>query len=117
MGYDIFFDGRFTLDRPLAPEHKAELDRLASEEHEGEDGTPTKEARSGRPCPYCQWTPTPDGTAIVWDLGEKFYGWLEWLQCIVENRLKPWGYRLNGEVQWRGEFANDAGIIYVRDNR
>lgn len=66
---------------------------------------------------YCQWKPTDDGLFIMWDLGEKFYGWLEWLQYIVEHHLKPWGYRLSGEVRWRGEDPSDSGIIYVKDNQ
>jgi hypothetical protein len=118
MGYDTTFDGMFRLDRPLTPEHKAVLDELAQEEHVGgEDGKPIREVRSGRPCIYCQWRTTDDGMFIIWDMGEKFYGWLEWLTYIVEHYLKPWGYRLNGEVRWRGDDRSDSGIIFIKDNR
>ena len=118
MGYDTTFDGMFRLDRPLTPEHKVVLDELAQEEHfAGGDAKPIREARSGRPCIYCQWKPTADGMFIIWDMGEKFYGWLEWLTYIVEHYLKPWGYRLNGEVRWRGDDRSDSGIIFVKDNR
>lgn len=118
MGYDTTFEGRFQLNRPLSPGHKAALEELADEEHiPGEDGKPLRAESSGRPCVYCQWRPSKDGTAIEWDFEEKFYCWLEWLQYIVEQRLKPFGYVLNGQVRWRGENGDDAGVIYVKDNR
>jgi len=65
---------------------------------------------------WCQWTPTKDGNGIGWDYGEKFYHYVEWLEYIVENFLKPWGYVLNGSVQWQGEESNDIGEITVEDN-
>ena len=41
MGYDTLFEGEFTLDRPLTPEHKSILDELAETEHTiGEEGKP-----------------------------------------------------------------------------
>jgi hypothetical protein len=40
MGYSTIFEGTFTLDRPLSPEHKGILEQLAQEEHlPGEDVT------------------------------------------------------------------------------
>lgn len=65
---------------------------------------------------WCQWVPTEDGTAIEWDGGEKFYSYTEWLTYIVDNFLKPWGYKLNGEVKWEGEESGDVGKIIVKDN-
>src|SRR4051794_27930055 len=118
MGYDTTFFGTFRLTPALSPQHKSELDQLAEDEHFGaEDGTPTRERRSGRPCIYCQWRPTDDGERIAWDGGEKFYGWLEWLEYLVNNRLKPLGYTMNGEVRWQGEDPQDAGVIHVRENQ
>ena len=117
MGYTTEFSGTFDLNKALGPEHHAILKELASTEHiPGEDGKPLREQRSGRPCVYCQWIPTDDGEGIEWDGNEKFYCWLEWLQYIVDHRLKPWGYILSGEVRWRGEDYEDAGVIYVKDN-
>jgi hypothetical protein len=65
---------------------------------------------------WCQWTPNEDGDAIEWDCGEKFYNYVEWLDYIVEHFLKPWGYTLNGEVEWQGEDSYDLGKIVVTDN-
>lgn len=65
---------------------------------------------------WCQWTPSGDRTAIVWDEGEKFYDYIEWLEYLVKNFIAPWGYRLNGRVHWVGEDSGDSGVIRVIDN-
>jgi hypothetical protein len=70
----------------------------------------------GQPGLWCQWVPTGDGTAITWDEGEKFYDYVEWIEYLVSNFLKPWGYSLNGEVEWFGEDRNDMGRIVISDN-
>jgi len=71
---------------------------------------------AGQPGLWCQWVPTDDGESIVWDEGEKFYNYVEWIEYIIENFLKPWGYVLNGEVSWNGEEQGDVGIIVVENN-
>ncbi|MHA2022800.1 MAG: hypothetical protein ACTSWQ_03975 [Candidatus Thorarchaeota archaeon] len=71
---------------------------------------------STQPSLWCQWTPNEEGTAIIWDEGEKFHEYAEWLEYIVENFIKPWGYTLNGEVTWDGEEPSDIGKIVVEDN-
>jgi hypothetical protein len=71
---------------------------------------------SGQPGLWCQWTPSDDGTAIVWDEGEKFYDYVKWLSYLIDNFLKPWGYVLNGEVEWEGEESDDMGKIVVKNN-
>ena len=39
---------------------------------------------------------------------------MEWLQYIINNFIEPWGYVLNGEVNWQGERAEDIGTIVSR---
>lgn len=70
----------------------------------------------GQPGLWCQWQSNEDGTAIEWDGGEKFYYYTEWLEYIIENFLYPWGYVLNGEVQWQGEESDDMGKLVVKNN-
>jgi hypothetical protein len=68
---------------------------------------------------WCQWivTKTQGGTdVLVWDGGEKFYAYIEWLEYLIEHFFKPWGYTLNGSVEWQGEGVNDFGEIFVTDN-
>jgi hypothetical protein len=70
----------------------------------------------GQPGLWCQWTSNELGTTIEWDGGEKFYDYIEWLNYIIKHFLAPWGYFLNGEVEWQGEEDNDVGVITVKDN-
>lgn len=72
---------------------------------------------SGQPGLWCQWIPTSDGQGIQWDGQEKFYKYVEWLQYVVNHFLEPWGYLLNGEVNWQGESPGDTGQIIVENNR
>lgn len=71
---------------------------------------------AGQPGLWCQWIPTPDGTEIKWDGGEKFYQYTEWIVYLIDNFLEPWGYTLNGEVQWEGENHGDLGKIVIENN-
>jgi len=71
---------------------------------------------AGQPGLWCQWVPSDDGTSIVWDQGEKFYNYVEWIEYLVERFLKPWGYVLNGEVEWQGEERDDRGMIAIENN-
>lgn len=70
----------------------------------------------GQPGLWCQWTPNEAGTAIIWDGGEKFYYYVEWLQYICDHFLKPWGYTLNGFAMWDGEWDDDNGVVVCRNN-
>lgn len=65
---------------------------------------------------WCQWRPSEDGREIVWDGGEKFYNYVEWIDYLIENFLEPWGIKVNGEVEWQGEERDDRGLIVVKDN-
>lgn len=104
MGYTTEFDGKFLLSRALTLAEYQDLKKLASDESdEGPGG-------------YCQWVPAEDGTALMWDGNEKFYHYVDWLEHIIESRLKPWGIILNGAVRYHGEAAGDSGVIDVTDN-
>ena len=71
---------------------------------------------STQPGLWCQWVPTDDGSELVWDGGEKFYNYVEWLDYLIDKILAPRGYTLNGECQWFGEERDDVGVIIVKNN-
>jgi len=83
---------------------------------------------STQPGLWCQWVPGHEETpleeitdelqanSIVWDEGEKFYEYIPWLIYIIDNFLKPWGYVLNGEVEYFGELREDYGTIVCKNN-
>ena len=64
---------------------------------------------------WCQWMIDDDGN-LVWDGGEKFYEYGEWLTYLIDNFLAPSGYVCNGEIEFQGEDMNDFGTIHVKDN-
>jgi hypothetical protein len=71
----------------------------------------------GQPGLWCQWTvPDKYTAAIIWDGGEKFYNYLQWLEYLLAHFLGPWGYIVNGEVAWQGESKTDRGTIMVVEN-
>lgn len=71
---------------------------------------------ASQPSLWCQWIPTESGDAIVWDGGEKFYSYIEWIKYIIQHFMIPWGIVINGEVEWEGEERDDLGIIIVENN-
>jgi hypothetical protein len=71
---------------------------------------------NSQPGLWCGWIPSEDGTEIEWDGGEKFYSYVEWLEYLIANFLAPWGYKLNGIVEWQGEDRDDTGVIQIVDN-
>lgn len=69
---------------------------------------------AGQPGLWCQWR-IEEGH-LVWDGGEKFYYYEEWLEYLIANFFGPWGYTLNGSIDWYGEDSDDRGVIFVKDN-
>jgi hypothetical protein len=78
----------------------------------------TKQIQDGlcQPGLWCQWTIDEDGTHLVWDGGEKFYNYVEWLKYLINHFFEKWGVKLNGEITWEGEDSKDMGKIVVVDN-
>ena len=78
------------------------------------------EVNPGMPSFYCQWIPTEDREGIEWDGGEKFYNAEKWLRYIIENYLKPWGYVVNGTVEFKygePEYNSNTGALHVSNNK
>lgn len=142
MGYTTDFDGGFNITPILSDKDKEFLIKLAETRRmirnvgseygvEGEfyvDGTgfagqdrddtivDYNMPPSTQPGLWCQWIPTDDGSELVWDGGEKFYNYVEWLQYLIDKILAPRGYSLNGECEWFGEDSGDFGKIVVENN-
>lgn len=110
MGYDAKFSGSFAVSPVLTAGQVHDLDLFASRRHED---NPLKIPFGSY---YCEWVPSRDGTKIEWSGGEKFDHYVEWLNYLIENILKPWGCVLNGKVRYQGEEPNDRGAIIVIDN-
>jgi hypothetical protein len=116
MGYNTNFSGQFDLDKPLTPEHKAFLNQIAGECEKMEPPAGSI-IDDNEPDSYCDWVPTEDGTGIEWNGAEKFSNYVDWIEYLVSHFLQPWGYVLNGQVDWIGDASDDRGMIYIKDNK
>jgi len=94
---------------------------IGSKELFGQDFTrvSVKDSNSppgSQPGLWCQWRPSDDSKVLEWDGGEKFYNYIEWLEYLIKKSFIPWGYILNGEIDWQGEDEEDIGTIIINDN-
>ena len=71
---------------------------------------------STQPGLWCQWVIGGNNDELMWDEGEKFYDYVEWLEYMIDNFFDPLGYILNGDITWEGEDSDDVGVIHVEDN-
>ena len=72
---------------------------------------------STQPGLWCQWVLSKDGKELMWDGGEKFYNYVEWLEYMIKNFFEPWGIKLDGVITWSGEDRGDIGSIKVVKNK
>lgn len=93
----------------------------------GDDNIPT-----GHHCEFGVWREYLDdrqpGLWAEWMVGEdadtlwmgdepqKAYDFEVWLKYLIERFFTPWGYMLNGTVEWSGEEDDDLGKIEVVNN-
>ncbi len=110
MGYSTDFDGQFKITPPVTDvAHAAKLWEISSGGRCPQD--------EGAPRSFCMWELLPDGSALKWDGGEKFYYYTEWLKFLIDTYLTPWGHAVNGAAKWSGEDVDDAGVLVVYDNK
>ncbi len=118
MGYTTYFSGEWDLNKKLDDVTHKLLDKLNEEDTRQVDNSTQHLLKEGEAFPgyWCGWVPDEDGETILWDGGEKFYDYEEWIQWIITKVLDPRGYVLNGKVYWSGEEDDDVGIIKIENN-
>jgi hypothetical protein len=107
MGYSTDFEGKLDFSRVLTLAEKLELDEISETDwrHDGK-----------KPGYFCQWQSNKTGTALIWDGGEKFYDYIEWLNWLIDNFFAPKHIKLTGSILWIGESKGDLGKISVKNN-
>jgi hypothetical protein len=65
---------------------------------------------------WCSWEIAAEGEHLVWNGGEKFYNYIDWLKYLIDRFFSKWGVLLNGEITWQGEEPDDKGKIIVKKN-
>lgn len=137
MGTTTYFKGEFKLNRPLDASTKALIDKLATSRRLARHVNPFKYGVQGelyvsnhdyndgnnegvldynsppntQASLWCHWTTNAEGTAILWDGGEKFYNSAHWIRFILHSILIPRGYNLDGIVNAKTEDDDRYHII------
>jgi hypothetical protein len=70
-----------------------------------------------QPSLWCKWRVNDRGDRLEHNGGEKFDGYVEWLDYLVEHFFSPWGVKINGLVRYEGDVPVDSGTIEIIDNR
>lgn len=111
MGYTTTFQGVFQLSKLPSAETIVALRQI--------EMATGRDVRAAAPAPdsYCQWRLTKNCQGIEWDRGEKFYEYIEWLQWIIDQCLKPEGIELSGSVKFDGEDSDDFGYLKIVDGK
>jgi hypothetical protein len=121
MGYYVYYSGEISVSPPLSEEDAAVVRAFVnSERTESTQSIFAAIADSAEPD-----LPGYDGllevsgdrASLVPEEEESHHGVRLWLKLLAEHFLAPKGYVSNGEVLWEGEDSDDAGCIYVKDNR
>lgn len=150
MGYSTDFTGRIEIVPPLNQAEKNYLMKFSWTRHMkrqqgpyfvaanmdcGQDETGVinhNEPHIPQPSLWCNFEPTEDGTAIVWNETEKTQYGKEWIQYLIDHFLKPnaktanvksphfadftYDHVCNGELFAQGEDPKDIWKIVVKDN-
>lgn len=147
MGYTTYFKGEIEIDPPLNIKELnflmqfAETRRIHREQgpyYVAGQGRVLPDARvggvinnnnppDGQPGLWCDWIPTEDGDALVWNEAEKFYHGAEWMMYLIQHFLGeeplakkelPFlqGHILNGTIEARGQDHLDTWLLVVEDN-
>lgn len=113
------FEGKhgnpFTPENPYGPEgaYFASEDNTTNYNHSSilDHNSPPRE----QPGIWCQWI--VKNMQLCWNGSEEFDNYVEWLQYLLDHFFVPWGVKLNGAVQWEGDYSSDRGVISMRNNR
>lgn len=148
MGYTTDFEGRIEIEPALNVDEIAYLNKFSETRRMNRENGPYfvdgagpngqgngpdevyehNHPHSSQPGLWCQWVPTDDGTALVWDGGEKFYESAEWMQYLMDHFVGfspaakselPFlqGHCCNGTISAQGEDPGDAWLLIVKDNQ
>lgn len=150
MGYSTDFTGRIEIDPPL---NQSEINYLTKFSYtrrmkrtqgpyfvavdvdgaEDEKGVINfNEPPKPQPSLWCNFEPTEDGTALVWNESEKTQCGKEWIQYLIDYFLQAndhlvadactyfkdftFNHVCNGELIAQGEDPDDIWKIVVKDN-
>ena len=69
-----------------------------------------------QPSLWCKCRVNDRGDRLEHNGGEKFDGYVEWLDYLVAHFFSRWGIKINGSVEYEGDVPIDSGTIEIIDN-
>lgn len=145
MGYTTDFEGRLEIDPPLNEKEVEYLKKFNETRRMDREKGPYFVGGSGfagqgrdadirdfncppdgQPGLWCNLTPTDDGTALVWDGGEKAYSMELWAQYLIDHFLRPnaIAYKLSQKAAENGvqdvpveqQLNGDSPLLFLQAN-
>ena len=149
MGYSTDFTGRIEIEPPLNEAERDYLHLFSATRHmhrekgpffvDGKFGHGSEEdvINCNTPPPdqpdlWCNFEPTVDGTALIWNESEKTTCATEWIRYLITRFLEKdavasgqnlpefehfqFNHILNGELEAQGEESSDFWKVVVKDN-
>ena len=113
MGYTTNFDGRLKLSKKLTDSELIDYhNNWLEPRHTIHDDEYTT-GREDAPSIWLKWNIYEEegDHYLEWTGAEKFYGYYDWLEVIVEKFLEPKKIYLQGKITYSGEDTVDAGLI------
>jgi hypothetical protein len=86
-------------------------------EDEDESIVDINQPPGSQPSLWCKWRVNDRGNRLEHTGGEKFDGYVEWIDYLVEHFFSPWGVKIDGSVKYEGDILVDTGTIEIIDNR
>lgn len=109
MGYNVKFKGAFRFDLPLLQETIERLKAL--------EGVDFRSLGGDYPGFYYPWKLSSDWSLLEWDQMESPRYYVEWLQWVIDNVLKPANRKLLGVVAYSGEDVEDHGVLAIDEDQ
>ena len=146
MGYSTSFTGRIEIEPPLNQSEIDYLTRFSEIRHMnraqgsfylGDDEEGVYNANippPGQPHLWCDFCPTEDGTALVWNEAENTRCAKEWFEYLIARLLMEeaitqntnhrfdlfenfqYNHVLNGVLEAQGDWPKDRWKLIVKDN-
>lgn len=153
MGYTTTFSGEVTIDPPLNDAEVEYLRQFAGSrrmkrvkgpffvngnDFQDDDVINVNSPDDSQPGLWCQWVPSDDGAALIWDEAEKFYEAPRWMKYLLDTFIcrRPddqtlavmveadprlaeftFDHTANGEVYAEGEDSDDRWMLVVKDGQ
>jgi len=107
MGYTTTFKGSIKIEPPLSWQEANKINSFCN-------GRQDERSSTKHPGIWCDYTCTT--TEIKWNGSEKSYDMVQWMEFLIMEFFRPFGRKLDGQMEAQGEDFNDRWLLVVTDN-